>query len=225
MDAFRVFRVLVSVIALIPAGCCTQGQKTETDYLRPVSFAGLRLGDLVRFQQEISMLEANLQLVRDPETKTEVFERALAAVERGPVLEKPELWVEIANDPRYCRDHRRDCLVALFRRHIRPGTRLNEIHRLHGTQDWFRADNLFKVTIAASLPIRNRGECVYMYQPEVLRGVSGKYGPNGAVYFSLTKYFSEAELPLVLSGQKGDGCARIIEISGSPGPLNSKKSR
>ncbi len=135
-------------------------------------------------------------------------------------MERPEFWVEIVNDPAFTVDRCREALVALFQRHFPPGTRLTRFHELPGTSGWYRQNTLFNSSMASNLPFNNRGKCVYMYQPDLMRSSGAKrYGNYGAVYFSLSKYVSEGDLVSILNGGRSDGEIRIVDLGASPGPV------
>jgi hypothetical protein len=222
-QSMRLSRLTIISLTLfmLTTGCLHHQEQGMSQYVTVTpDEKHARQAEILKRQAGIGLFQKYLFVAKNPEAPPTEVENAMRKLCRMRVIERPEFWVAIVNNPAYGVDERRDALVALFRRHFPPGTRLNRFPKLLGTSDWYSDRNLIKVTTASHLPLNNRGKCVYMYQPNLMRsGDAKRYGQNGAVYFSLSKYISEDELVLALTGRREDEGIRIVELSAHPGPL------
>jgi hypothetical protein len=215
---------LVATMAL-GASCRSNSQMAVPRHghgVRPESREVLREGEVKIRDLQTWVLFENLRKIDDRRISPDELDEALLQVSRMPVIEGPEWWTRIVNDEGYTPDHRRDCIIAFFRRYVRPGMRLGRLFEIPGVSGWFSSETLSKMGAGeGNLPLEDRGECVYLFKPEFLPRTPSRYFPtsSAAVFFSLTKYVSEDDMSLVRHGMTGDQGTKILEISSSPGDL------
>jgi hypothetical protein len=98
--------------------------------------------------------DGNLRAIQYPNAQEESVGFAIGQL--GAVTEPASFWTDIANSPRYSMEHRRACIVALFRRHVHAGMTLNEIAAKLDNQIWLQKEDIHEITsMAGSLPVRS----------------------------------------------------------------------
>jgi hypothetical protein len=70
------------------------------------------------------------------------------------VTEDPAFWSRIANDTRYSRDHRRACILELFRRHVKPRAKLKDVANVLDNPSWLAKEQIhFFGPLAGFVPV------------------------------------------------------------------------
>jgi hypothetical protein len=98
--------------------------------------------------------------------------------------EPPQVWAALANCTALAKSTRRDCILELFRRHVKPGIPLSEVARLLDHPNWLKDEDVhFYDVIAGHIPVRcGGGDCIYHLQ------IFHEYGPkSGWIYFSVSR--------------------------------------
>jgi hypothetical protein len=131
-----------------------------------------------------------------------------------PAVEPPGLLTAIANSPGVGSPCRRDCVLMLFRRHVRPGMRLSHLARVLNAPTWLRADEVCDWTNVAGsffIPVDiTQGDTTFSIRlfPELGPGM-------GVIYLRVSDKVSRDELVRVLAGG-GPGAAvrsTILQVS------------
>jgi hypothetical protein len=122
----------------------------------------------------------------------------LVAIESlGRVAERPDFWTTIANDANYTERHRGYCILALFKRHVRPGMTLGELTEiLHGAR-WLLPDRVYRFPVMGGyVPVvgsPSRDSIFSLHLPG---------GLDQAVYLSVSGTLSADELRILLCNTK-----------------------
>jgi hypothetical protein len=118
--------------------------------------------------------------------------------------EPPQVWASLANCTVLAKTTRRDCVLQLFRRHVKPGMPLSEVARLLDHPDWLKDEGIhFFDFITGWVPVRlDGGDALYTIRifPEL--GIE-----SGFVYLAVAKpemWPGGVGLARVLQGRIGD---------------------
>ena len=63
--------------------------------------------------------------------------------------EPPQVWAALADCPALAKTTRRDCVLELFRRHVRSGMQLSEVGRLLDHPNWLKDEGIHYFDIIA----------------------------------------------------------------------------
>jgi len=101
-------------------------------------------------------------------TNNGVYHSMFFTVLSTPVVEHPEFWARIINDPTRDRLVRWNCLQALVLRHLKPGDPVAKLRSIVGSDGWFGEDHFESAEILNVIPIERReGELVVVLTPDL----------------------------------------------------------
>jgi hypothetical protein len=118
--------------------------------------------------------------------------------------EPPQVWATLANCTVLAKTTRRDCVLELFQRHVKPGMPLSEVARLLDHPKWLKDEDVhFYNIITGYVQVRHAGgDCIYHLQ------IFHEYGPqSGWIYFSVSRpasYSDGVDMARVFQGRSRD---------------------
>lgn len=130
----------------------------------------------------------------------------------GKATEPPTIWATVANDEGYGIQHRRLCVLELFRRHVRTAMSLTDLKLVLGNLPWLRDEDIHEITALAGLiPVRWTGDDT-VFAIELLPTTKDT---APAVYLRVAGEVKRGDLVNLLMGGKPDsniGSATLCEI-------------
>jgi len=148
-----------------------------------------------------SMITGIMADLGNPRCSDEDFSLALAKLAQLPVVERPEPWISMVDNTNLPPARRRACFYQLLRRHVPPGTKIQNAALLFRRTNWIREETITCANSFAHFPSEPRsGECVYRLQLPFMRREFNGVIDNGGVYFYITPgRVSGARLLLLLN--------------------------
>jgi len=127
---------------------------------------------------------------------TDVF-GCLRRISTVNVGENAGFWLKIVGDSRYSDFRRRECMFALFNRHVVRGMPISELRKFNPVLR-FSSSNLVDVSpFAINIPIQNQKlGSTYMFQDALLAKT------RAAIYLKLSAGINQSELLQVVQGWK-----------------------
>jgi len=117
--------------------------------------------------------------------------------------------VACANDARAPGDRRRECVIELFRRHVKPGLPVGELLSWGPVSDWFDERSLFDANKYSVIPIaRVPDQPVFMFKPDF----PGSGESDAAIYFRLSMPIGRDALLTVLGGKTKAPDLKFAEV-------------
>ena len=121
-----------------------------------------------------------LAAIADPSTGRTALIDAIRDL--GPVTEPASFWSDIAGDDAFAPEHRRRAVVALFRRHVVPGTTLADLARALGDAAWLTDDDVSVVEVlGGKIPVSSTFEDTVLVLG-VLPGLPDEASRHWAIY-------------------------------------------
>lgn len=135
------------------------------------------------------------------------------------VVEPPQFWAAIANDPSIERATRRMAVIRLFDRHAQPGMTLTAFARLLDNPQWLHKrdfTNWNEAVIGGWIPLAIDRQNSTSFCFRVFPGIPGD---SSAVYFRVSGRMDVDRLCQLFHGQKPARFteATILEIAASAG--------
>src|SRR5262245_46495060 len=113
---------------------CSERRLIQTDHATETQFQTERNqrahADPKRSRWDIEDLVQVLWTIQDPSTSEQAVNRAFERLDQFPIVETPEYWVKIVNNPKTTEKHQRHCLYELFRRHFSGNVPLRKLRGL-----------------------------------------------------------------------------------------------
>src|SRR5262249_55229042 len=104
---------------------------------------------------------------------------------------------DIVNNPKpngYSMNRRRQALIELFRRHIRPGVPLKCFWEIKGLEGWFNEKTVQSAAALSTFPIeRSFDKSAWTYEPDLLLDI------GAPICFSINKPLFTSELIDILN--------------------------
>ena len=158
------------------------------------------------------------QVIQSRDASDEAVQKALRALPVR-VLESPQFWSRIANDSTYSDEQRRLSILQLFKRHIKPGTKLSQVYSVLGDAEWLNVTNITIIrAIGGAIPIEFRTNAipvVIKLLPNETEGRTSWTGPASTLWLSVEGKLKIEELYNCLKVGCHDskhGQLRIIEL-------------
>ena len=139
-----------------------------------------------------------LAAIADPSTGRTALIDAIRGL--GPVTEPASFWSDIAGDDAFGPEHRRRAVVALFRRHVVPGTTLAELARALGDPAWLVDDDVSVVDVlGGKIPVSwTIADTVLVFG--VLPELSDEVSRDWAIYLRVAGTIDLADVIALLRG-------------------------
>jgi hypothetical protein len=139
-----------------------------------------------------------LEAIADPGTGRTALIGAIRGL--GPVTEPASFWSDIAGDDAFGAEHRRRAVVALFRRHVVPGTTLADLARALDDPAWLRDDDFSVVDVlGGKIPVSWTSEDTVLALG-VLPELSDESSRGWAIYLRLGGTIDMADVLALLHG-------------------------
>lgn len=156
-----------------------------------------------------------LAAIADPTTPLAQVRRALDRL--GPVTELPNFWTNIANNPAFSEEHRGLCVLELFKRHVRVGMTLGQLHGLVRGAPWLAPDDVsIWLVICGYVPVGNF--TVGPHHSARLFTIGAHKRIGGGIWLVLdidaeTQWgFGERQFFAALTGEKPDSLYENVKI-------------
>ena len=92
------------------------------------------------------------EVIRNPQSSLSDVHDAIEQLPR--VTEDPTFWSRIANDTGFSRDHRRACILELFRRHVKRRAELKDVANVLNNPSWLAKEQIhFFGPLAGFVPV------------------------------------------------------------------------
>jgi hypothetical protein len=131
-----------------------------------------------------------------------------------PVVEPPQLWAALANSPQVPIALRRECVMQLFRRHVRPGMKLSDLTATLDHPAWLRQNHVCDWKQAAGsfwIPVNiTAHDSTFSVLPFREHDVAA------AIYLRVSGHITAKEfVKLLREGDEGQQ-STILEVSADP---------
>lgn len=101
-------------------------------------------------------------------TNNGVYYSMFFTILSAPVVERPEFWAEIVNDPSRDELVRWNCLQALVLRHLKPGDPITKAPSIFGSDEWFGENQFESASTLNVIPLERReGELAVVLTPNL----------------------------------------------------------
>lgn len=162
-----------------------------------------------------------LRIISDPSVTPQKLRSAIRLL--AGVQESSHFWARIANDPKYTVAHRRQCVVQLFKRHVRPNMTLQQIAQMLEGATWLKDGDLcYYSYLCGYVPVRGEigSDSVYSLVPLIGKGSRDELEEDAGVYLSFPGKLREADLYRIFRGQKAEEKVKSLRILDSwPGAI------
>lgn len=194
----RPFPFLIFVASLI--SCCLR-QSQSSDGAAPAASSKTSQNSAAARVREatFTLLDTN-SLGRE-------FYSALSAISESPVLEKPTLWLTIANSSNYAKDRRCEAVRAFFKRHVKAPMQLADLLRTPGLTNWLSTTAVWKSTVGnMEFVDQTKSRCCYSLRPNFC-------GPRDpAITLAFKTYVADEAMEAYMTGTKHPGEIEIRAV-------------